>query len=305
MSNTLNTIFIIYRKKTHLLRTSLTFLLASLLALATTSCGYGAFEIFHHGDFVDERADSMLELSAGRVGQEFASISGTYTFVIFTDPHYGSKRGENIDEEEFLEWMGSLSSEQKPKFCICLGDIAEHGNESEFEDYCKFVEKIESRGIPVLNIVGNHDLFKSGWDDFSDLCFPYTSFYHFKTEAFSYYALDTGSGSLGPDQFKKLKRAMESDSLPKIVFSHYPIYGSAYYGASYYSLQNEEESTRLITLFENEGVTDVYAGHVHHHQSKNIGSYTEVNFDTFFNQEWAFVTVNQDNGTTHTETIRK
>jgi len=297
------------KKKKPLLKSRLCLFTLSLLTvfspLFITSCGYGAFELFHHGEFVDERADSLKELSAGNVGGQFSSISGTYTFVIITDPHYGSKRAENIDEEEFLAWIDALPPEKKPKFCICLGDIAEHGDRSEFKDFCKFTEKVESREIPVLSIVGNHDLFNSGWDDFSDLCFPYTSFYHFKTSAFSYYALDTGSGSLGPKQFKTLKRAMEHDRLPKIVFSHYPIYGSAIYGLSYYSLQNEEESTRLITLFEKEDVTDVYAGHVHHHQSKNIGSYTEINFDTFFNQEWALVTVNEANGKTRTETIRK
>lgn len=276
-----------------------------LTALELTSCGYGALELFHHGDFVDERADQMKELYQGRVGPTFASLSGTYTFVIFTDPHYGSKRSENIDEDEFLEWMDGLPADQSPKFCVCLGDIAERGERKEFLKYCDFVEKIESRGIPVLNIVGNHDLFNSGWDDFSDLCFPYTSFYRFKSSAFSFYALDTGSGSLGPKQFKKLKSAMQSDPRPKIVFSHYPIYGSGMYGLSYYCLQNEEESTRLITLFEKEDVTDVYAGHVHHHQSKELGDYTERCFDTLFNQEWALVTVNETTGKTSTKTIRK
>ena len=95
-----------------------------LTALELTSCGYGAFELFHHGDFVDERADQMKELYQGRVGPTFASLSGTYTFVIFTDPHYGSQRAENIDEDEFLEWLDGLPADQSPKFCVCLGDIA-------------------------------------------------------------------------------------------------------------------------------------------------------------------------------------
>ncbi|MBQ2354374.1 MAG: hypothetical protein II397_00980, partial [Treponema sp.] len=64
-------------------------------------------------------------------------------------------------------------------------------------------------------------------------------------------------------------------------------------------------STRVITLFEKEGVTDVYAGHVHHHQSKELGDYTERCFDTLFNQEWALVTVNEATGKTSTKTIRK
>ncbi|MBO4386295.1 MAG: metallophosphoesterase [Treponema sp.] len=277
---------------------------AVFAVFSVTSCGYGAYQLFHHGEFVDERADELMELSAGKVGGQFSSISGTYTFVLFSDPHYGSKRSKDIDEDAFLAWLDGLDSAKKPKFCICLGDIAEHGVRSEFVEFQSFADKIESRGVPVMSIVGNHDLFNSGWSDFTDICFPYTSFYHFKTAGFSYYALDTGSGSLGPKQMKILKKAMERDRLPKIVFMHYPLYGSSTYNLSYYSLQNEEESTRLITLFEKEDVTDVYAGHVHHHQKKNIGSYTEVDLDTLYNNEWLFVTVNEAKGTTKTETIR-
>ena len=283
----------------------LSYLFILLSTLALTSCGYGAFELFHHGDFVDERADELTELSAGKVGSQFSSISGTYTFVIFSDPHYGSERAKKIDEDDFLAWLDGLDSTKKPKFCICLGDIAEHGVKSEFLEFKSFADNIESRGVPVMSIVGNHDLFNFGWNDFTDICFPYTSFYHFKTSAFSYYALDTGSGSLGPKQMKILKKAMKRDRLPKIVFMHYPLYGNSTYKISYYCLQNEEESTRLITLFEEEDVTDVFAGHVHHHQKKNIGSYTEVNLDTFYNNEWLLITVDEARGKTSTKTIRK
>ena len=61
----------------------------------------------------------------------------------------------------------------------------------------------------------------------------------------------------------------------------------------------------VFDAYQKEDVTDVYAGHVHHHQSKELGDYTERCFDTLFNQEWALVTVNEATGKTSTKTIRK
>ena len=277
------------------------FVILSLFSLNVNSCGYGALELFHHGAFVDERTDQLTELGSGRVGSSFDSLSGSYTFVIFSDPHYGSKRADNIDEAEFLEWLDSLSV--KPKFCICLGDIADHGERSEFEKYNAFASRIESiTGGKVYGVVGNHDLYNSGWDDFEDLVYPNVSFYRFAINSISYYFLDTGSGSMGTTQFNKFKAAMAADSNYKIVCTHYPCYGTKDFFASYYSLQNTLEADQLITLLKKQKAIAYLSGHMHAEHSTDFGTFTEYVVPAFLsNEKFAVMTVNESN---HTATYK-
>lgn len=275
----------------------LTRTLCSLLLLAvlftTNSCGFGYEDLFYHGPDVGDRADELRTITTSKDSNvTFSSITGTFTFVIITDLHYG-KNGVHQPEKKFLSWLDSLST--KPSFCICLGDIADHGHDDEYEDYADFVEEIEELGVPVLNVVGNHDLYNNGWDGYKEYCYPYTSFYKFQTSGFSFYALDSGSGSLGKKQFNIFKKEIKNDPLPKIICTHYPVYGDASYLGGYFTFQDEEESTQLISLFAKEDVFLIMDGHAHsYHRTKFKKNLVENNANAFFNDEWTLVTVDQD-----------
>lgn len=68
------------------------------------------------------------------------------------------------------------------------------------------VEATESNGDkPIFSIIGNHDLFFSGWDDFRELLGP--SVYWFEVDYGSgrdlFIALDSASGTLGGKQMSR------------------------------------------------------------------------------------------------------
>jgi len=268
--------------------TSIIRLLFSALFLCLfTSCnfltgGYGWDEFFSRSDPVSSRAESITDLS-----DTPAASCTSYTVIVITDVHFGGD-GTRPDDT-FLAWVDSLSPQ--PKFCICLGDIAEHGYESEYKEYVAFTDKLRSRSIPVYTVTGNHDLYNSGWQYWSAMVYPETSFYRLKTSDFSWYFLDSGSGSLGTDQYDALKEAMEADSNSKVVMLHYPLYAD---GTFYACLQNTYERDKLITLFAKQSVQLVLDGHTHAYHTYDFGSFYEFNVPGYLEKhQWALLTVKE------------
>jgi 3',5'-cyclic AMP phosphodiesterase CpdA len=255
--------------------------------------GYGWDEFFSRDNPVSTRADTLTDIADSPAG-----TNTDYTVIVITDVHFGGD-GTRPDDS-FFEWVSSLSS--RPKFCICLGDIAEHGYKSEYTDYVAFTAKLyNTYGIRTYTVTGNHDLYNSGWKYWHTMVYPYTSFYRLKTVHFSWYFLDSGSGSLGTTQYNTLKNAMNADSNPKIVLLHYPIYAD---GTLYLCLQNTYERDELITLFAKKNVKLVLDGHTHQYHTCDFGSFYEFNVPGFLAKgQWALLTVNETTGTVHAELI--
>lgn len=127
-------------------------------------------------------------------------------------------------------------------------------------------------GIPVYNVVGNHDVYNSGWDLWKKTCPPHTSTYYFETEDFIWYFLDTASGTLGRPQFYDLKDKLAQSSKPKLVFTHYPLYGG---GIFYFCLSNPRERAELISLFARTNVKLYCSGHYHAGAFYDYGPFQE------------------------------
>lgn len=257
-------------------------LAAGLLAAATfllpTSCKpieLGLYKVFDHGEKVDERADRLVTIPSPTVAP------GSYSFVVVSDVHFGNSSYDR-DDEAFYNVLRHLKAtlDPAPCFTISLGDVVEKGgDEEEWEDYwnwCKVVEGI--LGNRVYTTTGNHDLYNEGWDYFEDYTYPGTGFFRFENpvNGFSFYFLDTGSGSMGTDQYDMFKNAVRKDSCPKIVSTHYPAYGTSKFFQDYYVLQNTEEADKLITLCDQENVKLYLSGHMHVHHVNDLGSFTEV-----------------------------
>ncbi len=274
-------------------------------AFLYTSCDYGPGQILDHGDSVEERAEEMLDLEGNDVPN--ISSGATYSFIAVTDTHFGNSDYGRHETEFFAkvkEVMSSYNDAGKPiKFAVCLGDVADHGWKGEFEDYKDFMDTLG--GIissKVYTAVGNHDLFNNGWDDYEDIVWPYTSFYRFKVGGnFTFYFTDTGSGSMGPAQFKILKKTMEKDDRYKILCSHYPVYATDEFFWNYFSLQNTQETDSLIKLCNKEKVVLSLAGHIHSDHSnseKLLGFKEQVIAAHFSNRVFLVVTVDDSKGTT-------
>ncbi len=279
--------------------------LFSIALLLPSSCKpieLGLFKVFSHGDSVYERVDSLEEVPAPS-----PTVSdGKFAFLLVSDVHFGNESYSRRDEA-FFEKLQELKDtlNPPPSFCVCLGDVVENGDvESEWKDYKAWCERVEGLiGNKVYTTTGNHDLYNEGWDFFEEYAYPYTGFFHFETQGFSFYFLDTGSGSMGSKQYDLFTDKAESDDKPKIICTHYPVYGTAKFFQDYYTLQNTEEADSLITFFENNNVKLYLSGHMHALHENELGSFTELVIPCFAdNHKFAIVTVNTNENTT-TQTI--
>lgn len=290
---------------------------------------YGLDEAFYRKDSVSERADSLTELSADQIMKSFEGenggtetakafsglLSGTarsvYSFLVITDVHFGgeglAKNPENRRDDDFFAWLAENDREagdddsRRPLFCICLGDVAEHGREEEFSRYREFTQRLEKLGLKTFTAVGNHDLYNSGWEHYTKYVYPYTSFYRFKTRLFNYYFIDSASGSLGDAQYAKLVRALKNDSSPKIVCSHYPLYAEGHF---FYVMNDSTERNLLISACAKDDVRAFISGHAHMRSRTDFGSFAEEGIPGFLERNsWALVTVDERNESVSCEII--
>lgn len=272
-------------------------LFSFFLCLAFTSCDYNLQQFLYRDNSVEDR---LTGLSASTLsGSSLPSpLNNTYKVAIITDVHFGAGERGTLDAD-FIAW----ASAHNMAFCICLGDVAEHGAEAEYKQYASFVTDVKAvlTTHKVYSTVGNHDLYSDGWKwwkKYVNTDFNLdTSFYTFTAGGFSWYFIDSASGTLGVSQFKALTARMEEDSNPKIVLSHFPLYADGAYNASYPTLQNSMETSRLIDLFARNNVKFFASGHSHHWAQKSFGSFYEVNF-TGFNakKSWGYIEVDATSG---------
>ncbi|MFA6856010.1 MAG: metallophosphoesterase [Treponema sp.] len=262
-----------------------------------SSCAYGINDLFGREDSVRTRAESLTQLKIP------ASVSGSdvsYTVAVITDVHFGADKSRNVDDA-FLSWLDNLKETSGfPKFVLCLGDVAEHGYESEIADYNTFCSKIRKYNIEVYSILGNHDLYNGGWQYWKKIIKPETSFYHFKTNNFSWYFLDTGNGTLGSHQYSVLIDALENDNAPKVICMHYPLYAQGHF---YFCLQDSIERNLLIAYFADSNVRLVLDGHTHQYNYTDLG-FIEYNVPGFLEKgRWALVKVDESAGTVTPELV--
>jgi 3',5'-cyclic AMP phosphodiesterase CpdA len=269
-----------------------------LICILFTSCQYDLEHAFFRAGDTNERTNTCYTITASESPD--ASLEA-YSVAVFSDIHFGNKTVKQRHEQAFLDWLQETKANgTAPAFCICLGDIAEHGQEEEFKAYNEFVAKVEALlgSGKVYNVLGNHDLFNNGWEDYKKLIFPYKSFYHFKTKQFSWYCLDTASGTLGRKQYETIKKMFQNDPSPKIILTHIPAYSNPLNSMGYFSMQNTYEADLLLTLYSNSNVKLVLNGHIHEPYKNYFNSFLELTAPGITQtNSWTVISIDENAGT--------
>lgn len=266
------------------------------LPLSCKFFSHGGTELLYRDNDVRKRASSCTEIASP---SSVTDADTVYTVAVISDVHFGADKARTCDAQ-FRTWLAGLKTAGKlPRFVICLGDVAEHGHEDEEKQYRAFCNELETLysadNLKVYTAIGNHDLYNSGWQYWKENVYPGTSFYHFRTNAFSWYFLDSANGSLGNTQVNILKSALDRDASPKIVCMHYPVYAQGHF---YFCLQDTVERNLLISYFADGGVKLLLDGHTHMYNYTDFGKFVEFNVPGFLeDQQWALVTVNETAGT--------
>lgn len=258
---------------------------ALLLVFTFSNCKYGTNNVFYTENDVNNRVEKLFEVT-----DQVPKCTNEYSVVIITDTHFGAKKGI-APKDEFLKWLSQNKDSKNIKFCLCLGDVADHGYENEMKSFSEFTQKIKDLEIPVFNSAGNHDLYNSGWDYWKDFSFPHTSFYKFKTDSLSWYSLDTGTGVIGKKQFSILKEKLSQDEQTKIVFTHYPLYSNKFI----FNMDDTNERNRLIDLLATNDVMLYLNGHLHRLETYKLGKMTQYTLPSFrYQRKWALLQINEE-----------
>ena len=278
----------------------LSYLLSLFFCAAVISCNVTPESFWSGDNNVNHRYRPVKNLSKSdaEVGAWEESISGTYEVLVLTDVHKGASYYKSGVETAFENWLNSYDL-SNVKFALGLGDFADGAKESQMQAYAALAAKIEAKGIKVLNVIGNHDLFQSdGYELYSQYCYPHASYYKFYTKNLAWYGLDSGSGTLGSRQLEGLKAAMAGESKRVIVFTHVPLSRSEL--AQWFipfCLRDTTERNILIQFFSEMNVQGYLCGHYHPGGIDTFGNFTQYNFKSFGeNGVWYIMTVNEDAG---------
>ena len=274
--------------------------LFSLSLIALTGCNITPESFWSGDNNVNHRYRPIKNISASddEIRGWADSVSGSYEVLVLTDVHKGASYYKSGVDAAFEKWLNSYDL-SKVKFALGLGDFADGAKEGQMKDYAALVSKIEAKGIKVLNVIGNHDLFQSdGYELYSKYCYPGTSYYKFYTKNLAWYGLDSGSGTLGSRQLEGLKAAMAVESKRVVVFTHVPLSRSEL--AQWFlpfCLRDTTERNILIQFFSEMEIQGYLCGHYHPGGVDKFGNFTQYNFKSFGeNGVWYIMYVDEDAG---------
>ena len=267
------------------------FYLLILITPLFVSCKYGLQQFLYRSNSIEKRIEPLQKIEFADESLKNTITNDDYSFIVISDTHFGSKVQKNT--QDFFNKINDLP--EKPLFCFSLGDMTETGSEEYYKDYLDKIENpLNNMNIKVFNIVGNHDLYNDGYECFKKYSYPFNSFYYFETGAFDFYFIDTGSGTLGNNQFNQLEQSLKSKNKYKIIFSHYAIYADDDF---YFILQDTDERNRLINLCATTNVKYFVDGHVHTSNYSDYGKFEEQNIPACFEfRQFAYCNVIQTAG---------
>lgn len=301
-------------------------LISILFLFAFSSCAnYGFYQFLFGEEDVDDRFSGFSDLSGETVLSSSLGLNGKYSFIVVTDVHIGASDVRSSKMNDFLDEISSLfesiDKTKIPRFIVNLGDTADGGHLSEYNDYNSYLEKIRKLAVEknvvssteafkIYTILGNHDLYNNGWTDWKKMVYPYKSTYYFSLSSgaadydslpFSFYFVDTGNGAFGTDQLDAFEKLLKSDPNPKMIFSHYPFYSD---NVPFMALEDTTERNYLLSLFAKNNVKALFGGHVHTVFEHGFGSFSQINTSALFkNEAFRLVTVDESTLSVSTKLI--
>ena len=221
------------------------------------------------GDGVDKRFEQSAKITED-MGVGCVDAREEYLFYVCTDPH--------IDQtyKNLTTFNDALRSDAEASFGVILGDCTDVRD--NIQTYLTAVAYDPDRhpfGYKIFHLLGNHDLFFNGWNDFRDNVGP--SVYWFDV-AFPegrdlYISLDTATGTLGRKQTEWLKSFLSNSRSGYrhcVVLTHTNLFytDNSQTGSGNMPI---EETLSLLDLLGKHNVSLVLQGHDHYREDLNYG----------------------------------
>lgn len=249
------------------------------------------------GDLVNSRFEQSMRITQGKAVAQIEAADD-YMFYVCTDTH--------IDETSINlgAFNSILRNDNDATFGVMLGDaIDRRDNLPRYLEAIKFNPEIHKFDYTIFNVIGNHDVYFNGWEDYKSLIGPSVYWFSVKTPSYSdlYITLDSATGTLGKKQFDWLKSFLAANRNQYrhcIVFTHVNI---LYSDLSQLVTSNlpMDETFALLEVFSKYRVELVLQGHDHYRDDQMFNGvrYTVVGTieDSVDNPEYITVFVNDDN----------
>ena len=220
------------------------------------------------GDVVDSRFEQSIAMTEDK-SVATLEVEESYTFHVCTDPHI------NETYNNLREFATRLRNDASVDFGIVLGDCTDSRNAFQnYVDALSFVEGEQQANKPIFSLIGNHDLFFKGWNEYAKLLGP--SVYWFEVKSGSskdlFITLDSASGTLGKKQMEWLKNILATERANYrhcVVLTHTNLFytDNTQQGSGNMAL---EETALLADLFSRNKVTLCLQGHDHYREDLTL-----------------------------------
>lgn len=183
-----------------------------------------------------------------------------FSFAMVGDLHVA-----NADTDRLQQILSQAASEGD-EFIILLGDLVDQGDRPSFEAVQSAIKSggFEGKVVPLL---GNHDIFSDGWDEFKNRWGA--SHYAVSLGNSRFIVLDTADGIIGADQMDWLNQELQtSTARHRFILTHYmPVVPGQ---RTYLRLSNQVEAERLMKVASRFGIKGVFGGHYHSYCQEKI-----------------------------------
>lgn len=216
----------------------------------------------------------VLFLITGTASSQKKQGSESFTFIQITDPQFGffeANKGFGKETELYARAINAINK-LAPDFVVITGDLVNNkDDQSQKAEFKRLTAGINSK-IPVYYTPGNHDVGNSPTakdiDSFiSDYGRDKFSFKHKRSVFIGLNSciIKANTPVLEQVQFDWLKKELLKARKAKhiIVFSHHPFFVKAFDEPEFYFNIPPETRTRYISLFTENHVDAVFAGHLH------------------------------------------
>jgi 3',5'-cyclic AMP phosphodiesterase CpdA len=178
----------------------------------------------------------------------FSNSDDTLNFFVF---------GDSQGYQGSLEQIVAVANEYRPDFVFHCGDLTPFGQENQYADVLAILDMFN---VPLYTTPGNHDIRLGGGARYIE--YFGSPNYSFDIGPAHFTAFNSSAGDISEEDFDWLENDLaESSADWKFVFTHIPPFDPR--PEENHTLLNTTTSTRLISLFNQTGVSTVFAGHIH------------------------------------------
>ena len=247
-------------------------LITILIASAVCSCSH--FEIkglfMPTGDGVDARFEQSAKMNEDLCAAVMESEE-SYVFYVATDAHVGQTHAN------LTEFNDITRNDIEASFVVMLGDcIDTRDNLPKYLEALSCDPEIHACDHKIFHLLGNHDVYFNGWDNFKELIGPSVYWFEvvFPEGKDLYISLDTATGTIGKKQtewFRTFLEKYRSRYRHCVILTHTNFFytDNSQTGSGNMPI---EESISLIDFLGRQNVSLVLQGHDHYREEIIYGN---------------------------------